>query len=130
MLPNQANSIPSFQTVRFFQTESAYHTFADQSLEDIQDAVEEALEDKGVPEFEITLASGVLTMVMPPHGTWVINKQTPNQQIWWSSPLSGPRRYEHEDGDWVFTRDESHHMTLKEALAEELQEIYQVNLDL
>jgi len=29
------------------------------------------------------------------HGFWVINKQAPNQQIWWSSPISGPRRYEH-----------------------------------
>ena len=28
------------------------------------------------------------------HMTWVINKQTPNRQIWWSSPISGPRRYE------------------------------------
>ena len=24
----------------------------------------------------------------------MINKQTPNRQLWWSSPLSGPRRYE------------------------------------
>ncbi len=29
-------------------------------------------------------------------GVWVINKQTPNRQIWWSSPISGPRRYDYE----------------------------------
>jgi frataxin len=116
--------------VRSFQTESEYHKAADITLEDVQDAVEMALEQQGVPEFEVTYASGVLTMVMPPHGTWVLNKQSPNRQIWWSSPISGPRRYEYEDGEWVFTRDASHSMTLTQALQLELQEIYQVDLDL
>jgi frataxin len=116
--------------VRWFETVSEYHTIADEALEDIQDAVEEALENKGVPEFEVTFASGVLTMVLPPHGTWVINKQTPNQQLWWSSPISGPRRYEYEDGEWVFTRDDSHSLTLAQALQEEMKEIYQVDLDI
>lgn len=119
-----------FRGLRHFQTESDYHSIADEMLEDIQDAVEEALEDKGVPEFEVTYASGVLTMTMPPHGTWVLNKQTPNRQIWWSSPISGPRRYEYEDGEWVFTRDEAHSMTLGHALQEELRAIYEVELDL
>ena len=84
---------------------------------------------KGLEDFEVTYASGVLTMVMPPHGTWVLNKQTPNRQIWWSSPISGPRRYEYENGEWVFTRDESHSMTLNETLKEEVREIYQVELE-
>jgi len=116
-------------TKRFFQTESEYHNIADETLEDIQDAVELALEEKGLADFEVTYASGVLTMVMPPHGTWVLNKQTPNRQIWWSSPISGPRRYEYENGEWVFTRDESHSMTLHETLKEEVREIYQVELE-
>ena len=57
-------------------------------------------------EFEIVYAEGVLTMSFPPHGTWVLNKQTPNQQIWWSSPISGPRRYEYdeEQSAWMYTR--------------------------
>lgn len=29
-------------------------------------------------------------------GTYVLNKQPPNKQIWLSSPISGPKRY-----DWV-----------------------------
>lgn len=115
---------------RYFNTESDYHTAADEALEDIQDSIEEALEDHRIPEFEVTLASGVLTLVFPPHGTWVINKQTPNRQLWWSSPISGPRRYEYESGDWIFTRDESHTMTLRQALKAEIQEIYQVEVDL
>ena len=116
--------------LRFFHSESDFHTAADETLEGIQDAIDAALEEKGVPDFEVTLASGVLTLVFPPHGTWVINKQTPNRQLWWSSPMSGPRRYEYDAGEWVFTRDDSHSMTLEKALEEELEQIYDVKLDL
>ena len=136
-------------TRRYFQTESDYHTIADGTLEDIQDAVELALEEKGLNDFEVTYASGVLTLVMPPHGTWVLNKQTPNRQIWWSSPISGPRRYEYNNnnngdddnnnnnsgdsediGQWVYTRNESDSTTtLIQTLREELFEIYQIELE-
>ena len=44
-------------------------------------------------EADVTLASGVLTLALPdPFGTYVINKQSPNKQIWLSSPKSGPIR--------------------------------------
>lgn len=32
--------------------------------------------------------SGVLTLKLDEHGTYVINKQPPNKQIWLSSPIS------------------------------------------
>lgn len=120
--------MPNF--LRFFQNESEYSATADETLEDIQDAIDGALEDSGIPEFEVNLASGVLTLVFPPHGTWVINKQTPNRQLWWSSPISGPRRYEFEDGEWIFTRDESNSTTLTKTLQEEIQQIYNIKVDL
>lgn len=41
-------------------------------------------------------SAGVLTVYIDGKGTWVINKQPPNRQIWLSSPVSGPRRF-----DWV-----------------------------
>jgi frataxin len=122
-------SLTGSNTRRFFNSAGEYHTIADETLEDLQDAVEHALEDANIPEFEITFASGVMTLVMPPHGTWVINKQSPNQQLWWSSPISGPRRYEYQDGDWVFTRDESHSITLAQTLKEEIKQIYQVEIE-
>jgi frataxin len=50
--------------------------------------------------------------------TYVLNKQPPNKQIWLSSPISGPKRFDwvvsgesmHEkegggEGDWVYLRD-------------------------
>ena len=56
----------------------------------------------------------------PELGTYVINKQPPNKQIWLSSPVSGPKRYdwvvlgdgqnEKEGtaaGNWIYLRDRS-----------------------
>ncbi|EGT54939.1 hypothetical protein CAEBREN_28735, partial [Caenorhabditis brenneri] len=41
---------------------------------------------------------GVLTVnVSKTVGTYVINKQSPNKQIWLSSPMSGPKRYDLEE---------------------------------
>jgi frataxin len=114
---------------RNFNSEGDYHIVADETLETIQDSIEEALEEANIHDFDVNLASGVLTISMPPHGTWVINKQTPNKQLWWSSPISGPRRYEYEDGDWVYTRDDSHSSTLLAAITEEVNQVYQIELE-
>jgi frataxin len=78
----------------------------------------------------VWLQGGVLTLTFPPNGTYVINKQPPNKQIWLSSPLSGPKRYdwvvmgegmdEKQDsgtGDWIYLRDGS---SLNELLRKEI----------
>merc|ERR1711862_91244 len=110
----------------------------------IQDALEEYIEDnfdadllKKDPDLEIpevNYADGVLAISLPPNGTWVLNKQTPNEQIWWSSPISGPRRYEYveELGRWVYSRviDDTNTVqynegdTLGGVLNKELEEMY------
>lgn len=38
-------------------------------------------------------------------GTYVINRQTPNKQIWLSSPKSGPKRYDFTNGTWIYKHD-------------------------
>jgi frataxin len=71
-----------------------------------------------------------LTLTFPPNGTYVINKQPPNKQIWVSSPITGPKRYdfvmqsEGQDakegtgaGDWIYLRDRS---SLSELLMTEI----------
>lgn len=68
--------------IRLFETEAEFHTVADETLETIQDAVDDMLEPRKDIDYEVNLASGVLTLKMKPHGTWVLNKQTPNRQIW------------------------------------------------
>lgn len=62
--------------------------------------------------------AGVLNLSFPPNGSYVLNKQPPNKQIWLSSPITGPKRFdfviesEGQDvkegtgvGDWVYLRD-------------------------
>lgn len=51
------------------------------------------------------MQDGVLTVSLGQHGTYVLNKQAPNRQIWSSSPVSGPVRYDWVDGHWVYKRD-------------------------
>ena len=62
-----------------------------------------------------------MNITLPNKGTYVLNKQPPNKQIWLSSPESGPKRYdwviqgesmEHKHGgeatgDWIYLRDGS-----------------------
>ena len=117
------------QQLRLFQTEGDFHNVADETLHTIQDSIEALLEEQ-VPGLEVEYSSGVLTMHFPPHGIWVINKQTPNQQLWWSSPLSGPRRYEYNDNTWRYTRSDGVDDTLGEVLSKEIKELYQLDLEL
>ncbi|CAM9654178.1 unnamed protein product [Scytosiphon promiscuus] len=88
-------------------SERDFHSVADEALEDIHDAVEEALEEGFPEDFDCNMSQGVLNIVVGDRGTWVLNKQSPNRQIWWSSPVSGPMRFEyHEDSSrWLNTRD-------------------------
>lgn len=70
--------------------------------------------------------AGVLTITLAPIGTYVINKQPPNKEIWLSSPISGPKRYGYfiaqdtedktEVGSWLYYRDFSslHDLLLEE----------------
>jgi len=59
------------------------------------------------PEYEVEYHGGVLTLHLGNKGTYVINKQPPNKQIWLSSPFSGPKRYDYseEADDWIYSRD-------------------------
>jgi frataxin len=116
--------------VRCFHSEAEYHRVADHTLLAIQDAIDEAFErydgtgpnGSGVPtEYELNVASGVMTLSFPGKGTWVLNKQTPNRQIWWSSPLSGPKRFEFLEGAWCSTKDG---LALGPLLAQELRHVH------
>ena len=68
----------------------------------------------------------MLTISFPSIGTYVINKQPPNKQVWLSSPISGPKRYDYvmvtdselgtQVGNWLYMRDKSslHQLLLEE----------------
>jgi frataxin len=78
----------------------------------------------------ISTKAGVLEVSLPQKGTYVLNKQPPNKQIWLSSPISGPKRFDwvvsgegmHQKegggvGDWIYLRDGT---SLTELLKDEL----------
>jgi len=88
-------------------------------LESLEEAIDAGVGKSAEEEWEVSYSAGVLTLSCGPHGTYVINKQPPNSQIWLSSPLSGPRRYDYcgTHDCWFYNRDGT---TLKGLLEEEL----------
>eukprot|EP00501_MAST-03F_sp_TOSAG23-6_P000552 GSMAST32.ASY1.ANO1.573.1 assembled CDS len=108
-----------------FASEGHFKEVAGNFLEDLSDALSDLEEKLDASEMiEVECMDGVLTLSLGDHGTWVLNRQGPNQQIWWSSPLSGPRRYNYiagADEEWVGVRDGK---GLLELLRAELISIY------
>lgn len=110
----------------------------DHELHDLLDALQLLVES---PRFEssnldINLADGVLSVSSPAHGTWVLNKHTPTRQIWLSSPISGPRKYnfhaEKRKSDaigegWRGERDTEEQ--LKQRLIDEWSQSFSVQID-
>lgn len=100
-------------------TAEEYQQEADRCLETLLDDLE-ALSDEypqRLPDVELT--QGVMTLQVADVGTYVINKQPPNKQIWLSSPVSGPNRFDLYKGSWVSLRDGSQ---LLDTLASELDQ--------
>ena len=85
--------------------QSAYDTRADAAMEELLDRLQDILDSHGDSSLEVEYhvrlscsvcrwsliipvsQSGVLTLDLGQHGTYVINKQPPNKQIWLSSPI-------------------------------------------
>ncbi|KAJ3998455.1 hypothetical protein F5050DRAFT_1218725 [Lentinula boryana] len=84
-----------------------YHQLSDEAMDMLLEDLEQLIEDHGDPSFEVEYHSGVLTLKLGDKGTYVVNKQPPNKQIWLSSPFSGPKRYDYTetDGSWRYSRD-------------------------
>lgn len=105
-----------------------YHIKSDQFLENILDQIE--LLSEKYPEIivDIELLQGVMTISIPQLGTYIINKQISNKQIWLSSPVSGPNRFDLYKTEWISLRN---NRKLLEILSEELnQVIVEKNVDL
>lgn len=88
-------------------TVEKYHQLSDTTMDILLESLETILDEIGNPSYEVEYSSGVLTLNLGENGTYVINKQPPNKQIWLSSPLSGPKRYDYvpsKDG-WYYSRD-------------------------
>eukprot|EP00866_Antonospora_locustae_P001792 jgi/Antlo1/1792/733 len=69
---------------------------------------------------EIDHHDGVLSWKVDGVGEYVFNKQTPLRQLWASSPVTGPVRFEVNAETWVDTRNRR---SLSEFMESEIHEI-------
>ncbi|XP_041255034.1 frataxin, mitochondrial [Onychostruthus taczanowskii] len=109
--------------------ETTYEKLAEETLDSLADFFEDLADKPFTPEdYDVSLGSGVLTVKLGGDmGTYVINKQTPNRQIWLSSPTSGPKRYDWTGRNWVYSHDR---VSLHELLSKEFSTALKTKLDL
>ncbi|XP_070690230.1 frataxin, mitochondrial isoform X2 [Pempheris klunzingeri] len=115
--------------IRSEVSEATFEKLADVTLDALADYFED-LTDAAFTgaDYDVVFSSGVLTVkVGGDHGTYVINKQTPNKQIWLSSPVSGPKRYDWTGERWVYTHDG---VSLHQLLSKEFAVIFSKTVDL
>nr|CDI55294.1 frataxin [Melanopsichium pennsylvanicum 4] len=132
-------------------TDGEYHKLSDSLLDSLQETFETLLEEadvetlehearaknqgatRGIPasEWDIESASGVMNLRCGVHGTWVINKQPPNKQIWLSSPKSGPKRFDYDatTRTW-FCHKEGETSTLNDLLQAELSHVFNTQVEI
>jgi iron donor protein CyaY len=81
-------------------SDTAYAALSNATLNRLADGLEASDED-GV--LEVELLSGTLTIALPSGQQFLVNRHTPSQQIWLSSPLSGGLRFDYDESAqaWV-----------------------------
>ncbi|XP_058792381.1 frataxin homolog, mitochondrial [Phymastichus coffea] len=92
-----------------------------ETLESLSEYFDEIIEQAThLQDADVSSGDGVLTVKFgSEYGTYVINRQIPNLQIWLSSPKSGPKRYDFIDGTWIYKHDgKSLHELLNEEIAD------------
>uniref|UniRef100_A0A2K6USQ4 Frataxin, mitochondrial n=1 Tax=Saimiri boliviensis boliviensis TaxID=39432 RepID=A0A2K6USQ4_SAIBB len=99
--------------------ETTHERLAEEMLDSLVEFSED-LADKPYlffKDYDVFFGSGIVTAkLIRALGTYVINKQTPNKQIWLSSPSSGPKCYDWTGKNWVYSHD-GDGMSLHELLA-------------
>lgn len=83
---------------RGLMTEKEYLSACNSQLDSLQERLED-IEDKH--DIEVKYVEGVLTVDCLNGKVFIINRQLPNRQIWYSSPLSGPCRFNWHQQQWL-----------------------------
>jgi len=106
-----------------------YHTLSDVAMDHLLEELESIVDSLGREDYEVEYSAGVLTLKLGAKGTYVINKQPPNKQIWFSSPFSGPKRYDYNPTRkvWYYTRDGEQ---LDDLLSKELSEVLESKVEI
>ncbi|VDL19681.1 unnamed protein product [Hymenolepis diminuta] len=113
----QVSSYSNLTPIEFERQSEHTLQFLNTFMEDLSDKF-----DLGT-HFDVSYANGVLSVAFgSAYGTYVLNKQTPNKQIWLSSPKSGPKRFDYNPTmhSWTYRHDNS---DLFDLLSKEISEI-------
>ncbi|KAF9390154.1 Mitochondrial chaperone Frataxin [Podila verticillata] len=105
-----------------------YHTASDAAMDRMVEYFEDIGDEHEIPGYDVEYQSGVMTLKLGDKGTYVVNKQPPNKQLWLSSPTSGPKRYDYdqEHETWFYNRD---HHSLKYLLDTEITKALGFDID-
>lgn len=101
-------------------TVEEYHQVSDSAFETMLDELDLFFEENKIMEAEIDEEAGVMEINCS-EGTYIINKQPPTKQIWLSSPISGPKRFDLHNGQWICLRD---NVKLSQLLQDEMNQMY------
>lgn len=82
-------------------TESAFLQYSDALFAHIEDEI-----DAGGWDFDCLIVGNVLTLEAGDGGQVVVNRHTPNQELWVAAK-SGGFHFSCQDGRWLSTRDGS-----------------------
>ncbi|XP_017769024.1 PREDICTED: frataxin, mitochondrial [Nicrophorus vespilloides] len=108
---------------------NTFEKACEETLESLTDYFEEIVEQSNLNDADVSYSSGVLTVNLGrEHGIYVINRQSPNKQIWLSSPVSGPKRFDliAEDDYWVYKHSGE---TLHQLLQMEMSKVFANGVD-
>ncbi|KAL3499286.1 hypothetical protein ACH5RR_038379 [Cinchona calisaya] len=102
--------------------EDEYQKLANSTIHDLLEKLEEYGNSVDIDGYDIDYGNEVLTVKLGNLGTYVINKQTPNRQIWMSSPVSGPSRFDWDQNAeaWIYRRTKA---SLFKILENELKQL-------
>ncbi|CAK7349993.1 unnamed protein product [Dovyalis caffra] len=108
---------PAAIDYRSLLQEDEFHSLADSTIHDLQEKLEEYGDSVQIDGFDTDYGNEVLTLKLGDIGTYVLNKQTPNRQLWLSSPVSGPSRFDWDRSAqaWVYRRTKAHLLTVLES---------------
>ncbi|OIT19440.1 PREDICTED: frataxin, mitochondrial [Nicotiana attenuata] len=117
-----ASQGPAAIDYRSLLQEDEYHRLANATIHGLLDKLEEYGDSVDIDGFDVDYGNEVLTLKLGDLGTYVINKQTPNRQIWMSSPVSGPSRFDWDQNSqgWIYRRTKAN---LRTVLEDELEKL-------
>ena len=100
-----------------------YHKVADETMQLLLTQLEKFADLNPKLDMDVECAAGVLELDID-HGKsrFVLNKQAPNLQLWLSSPIRGPLRYDFDTKDAVWYNNRDRHLLLP-CFAEDIEQI-------